>query len=87
MKENKNLGHIISKNGIRMDPKKLKILQEWPHPANLQDLCSFIGMCLYYKLFIEVFSIIVHYAILQRIRLSFNGQQERMMPSMNLRRG
>ena len=30
VKEIKYLGHIISKDGIRMDPKKLKIIQEWP---------------------------------------------------------
>ena len=29
-KEIHYLGHIISKDGIRMDPDKLKIIQEWP---------------------------------------------------------
>ena len=53
LKEIKYLGHIISKDGIRMDPKKLKIIQEWPSPTNLHDLRSFIGMCSYYRRFIE----------------------------------
>ena len=30
LKEVCYLGHIISKDGIRMDPDKLKIIQEWP---------------------------------------------------------
>ena len=46
------LGHIISKEGIRMDPEKLKIIDEWPIPKNLHQLRSFIGMCLLHR---EVF--------------------------------
>ena len=56
LKEIKYLGHIISKDGIRMDPKMFKIRQEWPQPTNLHDLCSFIVMCSYYRRFIEIFS-------------------------------
>ena len=41
-----------------MDPDKLKIIQEWPQPLNLHELRSFIGMCSYYRRFIEEFSII-----------------------------
>ena len=52
------LGHIISKDGIRMDPYKLKIIQEWPQPLNLHELRSFIGMLSYYRRFIEKISII-----------------------------
>ena len=58
MKEICYLGHIISKDEIRMDPDKLKIIQEWPHSTNLHELRSFIGMCSYYRRFIENFSII-----------------------------
>ena len=32
LKEICYLGHIISKDGIKMDPDKLKIIQEWPQP-------------------------------------------------------
>ena len=58
LKEIKYLGHIISKEGIRMEPTKLKIIEEWPKPNNLHELRSFIGMCSYYRRFIEKFSII-----------------------------
>ena len=52
------MGHIISKDGIRMDPEKLKIIEEWIQPRNLHELRSFIGMCSYYRRFIEKFSIL-----------------------------
>ncbi|MCO5553384.1 hypothetical protein L7F22_006905 [Adiantum nelumboides] len=35
MKEIKYLGHIISKEGIRMDPEKLRVIDEWPEPGGL----------------------------------------------------
>ena len=58
LEEGKLLGHIISKDGIRMDPEKLKIIEEWIQPRNLHELRSFIGMCSYYRRFIEKFSIL-----------------------------
>ena len=49
MKEIKYLGHIISKEGICMNPEKLRVINEWPIPRNLHELRSFIGMCSYYR--------------------------------------
>ncbi|MCO5590414.1 hypothetical protein L7F22_044383 [Adiantum nelumboides] len=58
LQELQYLGHIISKSGIRMDPSKLEVIKEWPNPRNLHELRSFIGMCAYYRRFIEKFSLI-----------------------------
>ena len=41
-----------------MDLDKVENIQEWPQPLNLHELRSFIGMCSYYRRFIEKFSII-----------------------------
>ncbi len=51
MREIKYLGHIISKEGIRMDLEKLKVIKEWPTPRNVHELRSFPGMCSYYRRF------------------------------------
>ncbi|MCO5587306.1 hypothetical protein L7F22_041254 [Adiantum nelumboides] len=59
LQEIQYLGHIISKLGIRMDPSKLEVIKERPNPRNLHELRSFIGMCAYYRCFIEKFSLIV----------------------------
>ncbi|MCO5548490.1 hypothetical protein L7F22_001950 [Adiantum nelumboides] len=56
LQEIQYLGHIISKNGIRMDPAKLEVIKDWLNPRNLHEVRSFIGMCAYYKRFIEKFS-------------------------------
>ncbi|MCO5563769.1 hypothetical protein L7F22_017416 [Adiantum nelumboides] len=58
LQEIQYLGHIISKSGIHMDPSKLEVIKEWPNSRNLHELRSFIGMCAYYRRFIEKFSLI-----------------------------
>ncbi len=58
LKKIQYLGHIISKTGIWMDPKKLGVIKDWPEPRNLHELRSFIGMCSYYRRFIEKFSML-----------------------------
>ena len=59
LQEIRYLGHIISKEGIKMDPEKLQVIAEWPQPRNLHELRSFIGMCAYYRKFIEKFSVTI----------------------------
>ena len=59
LQEIKYLGHIISKGRIEMDPEKLKVIvDEWPTPKNLHEVRSFIGLCSYYRRFIQGFSIL-----------------------------
>ena len=58
LQEIRYLGHIISKEGIQMDPEKLKVIDEWPIPKNIHEVRSFIGMCSYYRRFISKFAII-----------------------------
>ena len=41
-----------------MDLEKLKVIRGWSIPTNLHELRRFIGMCAYYKCFIDKFSYI-----------------------------
>jgi hypothetical protein len=38
------LGHIVGKDGVRVDPKKIEAMQNWPHPKTLKSLCGFLGL-------------------------------------------
>ena len=46
------LGHIVSKNGIATDPKKIQDVENWPTPATVTDVRSFLGFTNYYRKFI-----------------------------------
>jgi hypothetical protein len=54
------LGHIISKDGIAVDPKKIEAIREWLEPKNVTEVRSFMGLAGYYRIFIEGFSKIAH---------------------------
>ena len=55
-KEIHYLGHIISDEGISMDPEKLKSIMEWPVLKNAHEVRSFMGLVGYYRIFLEGFS-------------------------------
>jgi hypothetical protein len=50
------LGHVISGDGIAMDPSKIKAIQEWPALKSVDDVRSFLGLCGYYRKFVHRFS-------------------------------
>jgi len=50
------LGHVITKEGIAVDPKKIRTIMEWPVPKNVADIRSFMGFAGYYRIFVEDFS-------------------------------
>ena len=50
------LGHVISKDGISVDPNKIKAIINWPIPKDVPEVRSFMGITGYYQKFIEGFS-------------------------------
>lgn len=50
------LGHIIGKDGVRPDPKKVEAVQNFPQPRNAKTIKQFLGLAGYYRRFIPGFS-------------------------------
>ena len=51
------LGHLITRNGIRPSPDKVKVMQCWKRPQTVTQVRSFLRFVSYYRRYIKDFSV------------------------------
>ena len=56
MEEITYLGHVLDKNGVRPNPQKIEIIQNYKPPKNEKQLRQFLGLSQYYRRFQKNFS-------------------------------
>ena len=54
------LGHVVTKEGILVDPEKIKAIEYWSVPKDVTDVRSFMGITGFYRRFIDGFLRIVN---------------------------
>ena len=50
------LGHIVGPGYIRMEPSRIKAIEEWAEPKNVHEMRIFLGMTNYERKFVEGYS-------------------------------
>jgi hypothetical protein len=50
------LGHIVSKDGVSSDPKKIGKVRHWPSPCSTAEVQSFLGFAGYHLRFIDKYA-------------------------------
>ncbi|KAL4304390.1 hypothetical protein GQ457_10G012250 [Hibiscus cannabinus] len=50
------LGHVVSSEGILVDPKKVEAIVNWKQPTSVTEIRRFLGLAGYYQRFVSGFS-------------------------------
>ena len=67
------LGHVVGKEGSKVDPRKIETMAKWHRPLEVGHLRSFLGLCNYIRRFIHGYStLFVPLTSLTRNKAKFN---------------
>ncbi|GJP69722.1 hypothetical protein CLOP_g722 [Closterium sp. NIES-67] len=50
------LGHMVSAQGVHVDPKKIEAVRTWKTPKNVKELQQFLGFANYYNRFVPQYA-------------------------------
>ncbi len=50
------LGHIISSEGVTVDPSKIAVVQQWPQPTSTKHVQKFLGLSNYFREYVQGYS-------------------------------
>jgi hypothetical protein len=56
LEETNYLGHIISSQGVKVDPGKVEVIKKYPAPKNAKEIRMFLGMVGFYRRYVGKFA-------------------------------
>ena len=84
----KFLGHIISADGVRPNPEKVKSIEDFPSPKNPEEVKVVLGMFGYYRKYIKNYGDVAHPMIKllkQGVEFEWTDEQERSFQTLKRR--
>jgi len=75
------LGHMISKEGITTNPKKIQVVIDWPESKNVKQLCGFLSLTGYYRKFVKGYRSISKLLTQLLKKMHFPGMNAQSGPS------
>ena len=51
----KFMGHVVSGDGVNVDPNKVEAVLNWSKPTSVTEIRSFLGLTGYYRRFVQDF--------------------------------
>ncbi|KAH0655234.1 hypothetical protein KY285_030116 [Solanum tuberosum] len=71
------LGHVVSKEGVMVDPQKIEAVKNWVRPSSVTEVKSFVGLASYYRRFVKNFaSIATHLTNLTKKEIPFEWTEK-----------
>ena len=49
------IGHIVSHEGVKVDPRKIKAIKKWKIPTSIKHLRGFLELTGYYRKFVKIY--------------------------------
>lgn len=79
------MGFILTTEGIRPDPEKLKAIQEFPTPRNIKQFRAFLGLINFYSKFNQQHAkktVPLLALIKKRVKLKWNAEKQKSFKQM-----
>jgi len=52
------LGHVMSKERVKLDDNKIQAVKQWPIPSSIRQIWALLGLARYYLKFIRHFAVV-----------------------------